>query len=253
MTREPLSIMVDRNFVTQRSDVLPVSRHPMTVEDGESRESRIPHFVTRKSKASRLTTLLLGHTDGPASPARRLGVLAADAQAPVVAQAAVGADLLEALEIVAQLGVDAVGQDLEVLAVHDVALSVEEPRRDLVLRRVLDDGYDPLELFRRELTSAGFIPTLVPSRSTLVCLETPCSYRLFRSTSAFLQTRLEYRRPTPLILVKAYMTFCFPSTLVLRSRKIYGGGRPSVSFSSPAIRSHANDDNCDEIIPRAEN
>jgi hypothetical protein len=31
---------------------------------------------------------------------------------------------------------------------------------------------------------------------------------------------LEYRRPTPLILVKAYMTFCLPSTLVFRRRKI---------------------------------
>ena len=38
--------------------------------------------------------------------------------------------------------------------------------------------------------------------------------------SAFLQTKLEYRRPTPLILVKAYMTFCFPSTLVLRRRRM---------------------------------
>jgi hypothetical protein len=39
-------------------------------------------------------------------------------------------------------------------------------------------------------------------------------YRLLRSTSAFLQTRLEYLRPTPLIFVKAYMTFCFPSSYV---------------------------------------
>src|SRR5438046_1847688 len=46
------------------------------------------------------------------------------------------------------------------------------------------------------------------------------AYRLLRSTSAFLQTRLEYRRPTPLILVRAYMTFCLPSTLVLRSRRM---------------------------------
>ena len=46
------------------------------------------------------------------------------------------------------------------------------------------------------------------------------AYRLFRSISAFLQTKLEYRRPTPLILVKAYMTFCLPSTLVLRRRKM---------------------------------
>lgn len=45
-------------------------------------------------------------------------------------------------------------------------------------------------------------------------------YRLFKSTSAFLQTRLEYLRPTPLIFVKAYMIFCLPSTLVLRRRRM---------------------------------
>lgn len=37
------------------------------------------------------------------------------------------ADLLEALEILAQLGVDTVGEDLAVLAVDNVALPVEEP------------------------------------------------------------------------------------------------------------------------------
>src|SRR5271154_1503368 len=46
------------------------------------------------------------------------------------------------------------------------------------------------------------------------------AYRLVKSTSAFLQTKLEYLRPTPLILVKAYMIFCLPSTLVLRRRRM---------------------------------
>lgn len=46
------------------------------------------------------------------------------------------------------------------------------------------------------------------------------AHRLFKSTSAFLQTKLEYRRPTPLILVRAYMIFCLPSTLVLRRRRM---------------------------------
>ena len=46
-------------------------------------------------------------------------------------------------------------------------------------------------------------------------------YRLFMSMSAFLHTRLAKRRPIPLILVKAYMTFCLPSTLVLRIRRMY--------------------------------
>lgn len=38
-----------------------------------------------------------------------------------------GTDLLQALEIITELGVDSVGQDLVVLAIDNVALSVEEP------------------------------------------------------------------------------------------------------------------------------
>jgi hypothetical protein len=74
-----------------------------------------------------LTTLLLGHTDGPAATTGRLGVLATDAEAPVVAETTVSADLLQALEIITELGVDTVGEDLVVLAVDNVALPVEEP------------------------------------------------------------------------------------------------------------------------------
>lgn len=70
-------------------------------------------------------------------------------------QTAVAADLLQALEVLAQLAVDTVGDDLVVLAVVDVALSVQEPRRDLVLRRVLDDGDDALQFFRGDLTGAA--------------------------------------------------------------------------------------------------
>lgn len=39
----------------------------------------------------------------------------------------VGADLLEALKIVTELGVNTVGEDLRVLAINDIALPVEEP------------------------------------------------------------------------------------------------------------------------------
>lgn len=74
-----------------------------------------------------LTTLLLGHTNSPTAATGRLGVLATNAQAPVVSETAVGADLLQALEVITELGVDSVSQDLVVLAVDNVALSVEEP------------------------------------------------------------------------------------------------------------------------------
>jgi len=62
-------------------------------------------------------------------------------------------DLLQALEIVTELGVDTVGEDLGVLAIDDIALTIEKPGWDLVLSRVLDDGDDSLEFFGGELTS----------------------------------------------------------------------------------------------------
>lgn len=105
-----------------------------------------------KSKTNGLA-LLLADTDGATATASGLGVLAADAEAPVVTETTVGADLLQALEIITELGVQGVGDDLVVLAVDDVALSVEEPGRDLVLGGVLEDGDQALELFGGELTS----------------------------------------------------------------------------------------------------
>jgi hypothetical protein len=70
-----------------------------------------------------------------------------------VTQTTVGADLLEALEILTELGVETVGDNLGVLAIGDVALSVKEPGGDLVLGGGLEDGDDTLELFGGELTS----------------------------------------------------------------------------------------------------
>ena len=100
-----------------------------------------------------LTTLLLGNTDGTATTTGGLGVLTTHTEAPVVTETTVSADLLETLQVLTQLGVDTVGEDLRVLAVDNVALSVEEPGGNLVLRGVLDDGDDSLKLFGGKFTS----------------------------------------------------------------------------------------------------
>jgi hypothetical protein len=81
-------------------------------------------------------------------------VLTTDTETPVVSETTVSADLLEALKILTELGVDTVGENVGVLAIDDIALSVDEPCRDLVLGGVLEDGDDSLELFGGELTSA---------------------------------------------------------------------------------------------------
>lgn len=94
----------------------------------------------------------LGDTDGPATTTSGLGVLATHAEAPVVSQTTVGPDLLQALEVITELRIDTVGKNLRVLAVDNVALSVEEPARNLVLGGVLDDGDDTLKLLGGKLS-----------------------------------------------------------------------------------------------------
>ena len=59
-----------------------------------------------------------------------------------MADAAVAADLLE------ELGVQVVGEQLDILAVALVLLSVEEPIGDLVLAGVLHDGHELVDLRR---------------------------------------------------------------------------------------------------------
>jgi len=74
-------------------------------------------------------------------------VLATDTEAPVVTQTTVGADLLQTLQIVTQLGVQVGGGQLPVLAVNDVLLPVEEPVGNLVLQGVGDDGDNLVNLW----------------------------------------------------------------------------------------------------------
>ena len=69
-------------------------------------------------------------------------------------QTTVRTNLLQPLKIITELGVNTVGKNLRVLAVHDVALPVQEPGGDLVLGGALEDGDDTLELFGGEFTSA---------------------------------------------------------------------------------------------------
>ena len=66
-----------------------------------------------------------------------------------------GADFLEALEIFTEFAVNAIGQDLGVFAIDDIALAIEEPCGDFVLCGVLDDCHDTLEFFGCKLSGAA--------------------------------------------------------------------------------------------------
>jgi hypothetical protein len=81
-------------------------------------------------------------------------VLATDTNTPEVTKTTVSTNLLESLQIIAHLGVNTVGKNLEVLAIGDIPLPVQEPCRNLKLSGVLDDGDNTLKLIRVELTGA---------------------------------------------------------------------------------------------------
>lgn len=63
-------------------------------------------------------------------------------------------DLLQALQILTQFAVHAVCQHLGVLAINNVPLPIEEPSRDFVLCRILDDSDDTFEFFGGDFTGA---------------------------------------------------------------------------------------------------
>lgn len=85
-------------------------------------------------------------------------------------ETAVGADLLQALKVLTGLAVETVGNNLRVLAVGDIALSVKEPRWDLVLGRGLEDGDDALKLFGGEFTSTKKkVSISIPAASDKLC------------------------------------------------------------------------------------
>jgi hypothetical protein len=79
-------------------------------------------------------------------------VLTTHPQAPEVSQATVGPNLFQSLEVITQLRIDTIRQNLRVLAIHDILLSVQEPRRDFELSGILDNSDNALKLVRVQFT-----------------------------------------------------------------------------------------------------
>ena len=63
-------------------------------------------------------------------------------------------DLLQTFKIITVLGIKDVRDNLRGLAIDNILLSVEEPSRNLVLSRVLENGDNTFQFFRRKLTSS---------------------------------------------------------------------------------------------------
>lgn len=68
-------------------------------------------------------------------------------------QTAMRANLLQALQIVTELGIQVGGSQLRVFAINNVLLSVKEPVGHFVLQWVRDDGYNLVNLSKRKNVS----------------------------------------------------------------------------------------------------
>ena len=122
-------------------------------------QSIIPQPATpdqrkKTQEYNRLSSLLLGHTDSTTSTTGCLRVLSTNTESPVVTKTTMSADLLQAFQIVTELGVNTVGKNLAVFAIDDITLTIEEPGWDLVLSWVLDNGDDSLKFFGGKFTGA---------------------------------------------------------------------------------------------------
>lgn len=81
-------------------------------------------------------------------------VLTTDTEVPVVTKTTVEADLLHALDVVAESSVDIGGDVVKVVTALTVLAAVEHPDGDVVLEGHLDASLDLFELVLSEITSA---------------------------------------------------------------------------------------------------
>lgn len=66
-----------------------------------------------------------------------------------------GTNLFQAFKIISKFRVDIVRKDLRIFAIYNILLSVEEPRRDLKLSRILDNVDDAFKFIWVEIASTG--------------------------------------------------------------------------------------------------
>jgi hypothetical protein len=82
------------------------------------------------------------------------GVLSTNTDSPPVPKTTVSTDLLHPLNIITELSIEVLSKDLGVLSGLEILLSVQEPKRDLELTGVLDDGNNLFDFISGELSCA---------------------------------------------------------------------------------------------------
>jgi len=111
-----------------------------------NRRSFIPSIKNKQTKVYvKLTDqdtnnlLLLDDTNGLSSSAGGLGMLTSDTDTPEMSDTSMTSDFLESFQIVSQLRFQNVSVNLSVSTGLVISLSVQEPQRNVIFQRLLDD------------------------------------------------------------------------------------------------------------------
>ena len=115
----------------------------------------MPVHVSGGAAGQLQRSLLPGNTESLSGSAGGLGALTLDLQAPEVTETSMVADLLHALEIFSESGINNVRVNLAVASVLDASLSVQEPLGDSVLGGLGEDVRNLVDLFLLEVTGSA--------------------------------------------------------------------------------------------------
>ena len=83
----------------------------------------------------------------------RASVLSTNTNAPPVTKTTMGTNLLHPFNIITKLGIKVLRKDLRILSRLEILLSVQEPKWDLELTRILNDSNELLNFISGQLSS----------------------------------------------------------------------------------------------------
>ena len=109
---------------------------------------------------------------------------------------------------------------MSICSKYNVFSPVEQPCWDFEVRGVLHHQNESFQLIGIQITRSRSHQLMLLEQRVGRISEVSNRYLLVRLMSAFLQTTLAYRLPTPLICVKAYVIFILPSTFVFSNRRM---------------------------------
>ena len=102
-----------------------------------------------------MRSLLLGDSESCSTSAGRLGFLTSDLESEVVTETSVLTDLLHALQVFSESGINHVGNQLTVCAILDASLSVQEPLWNTIVEWLSENVTNSVHFIFSELSCSA--------------------------------------------------------------------------------------------------